>query len=503
MYLLGIDVGTTHCKAGLFEANGTVRALAHRATPTRHAHDGTTCYDPDELWATVAGAIAQVASHVTPKEIAAVGVASMAETGLLLDRRTGTPRTPMLPWSDRSPTPYAEQIAQKSDRYKRFCATGQYPNFKSALAKLLWLRDQDQRITDGAVWLSTADYIVYRLTGALATDPTLAVRTYAFRIDRCSWDDEWLRQWELSPDLFPPVLPSGSSAGGVFDYADVGLLPETPVAVAGHDHVCAVLAVGAIRSGTVFDSMGTAETLIGAIAQRPLGRTEYESGLTYGPHVVPNQLYWMGGLSAAGGSVEWLRALLGEPALSYEALDHLLATANDDPSGLVYFPYLLGSGTPHPDAQVTGALVGLRAEHGRAHVAKAVLEGTAYELEFIRRAAAHGIGTTIDTIVAAGGGTRNRYWLQIKADVHGCPIRVPHVAEVTVLGAALLAGIGVGMYADANDALRQMQHHDSEIVSPNEERHQIYRTLYEQAYLPLQTPLRQASRALAHQRAQQ
>ncbi len=503
MHLLAIDVGTTHCKAGLFATDGTMRALAHRATPTRQRSDGSVVYNPDALWSTVAAAITQAASHVVPKEIAAVGIASMAETGLLIDRRSGTARTSLFPWFDRRPTPHAAQIAQESDRYERFCATGQYPNFKSALAKLVWLRDQDQSITHDAVWLSAADYIAYRLTGALATDPTLAVRTYAFRVDGRGWDHDWLRQWSLVADLFPPVVPSGAPVGGVSDqHTQLGLNPGTPVAIAGHDHVCAAFAVGAAAPGRAFDSMGTAEALIGAVGAQPLGQPEYDSGLTYGPHVVPGRLYWMGGLSAAGGSVEWMRALLGDPPLGYDALDLLLPAAGPEPSGIIYFPYLLGSGTPHPDPQAGGAFVGLRAEHGRAHLVKAVLEGTAYELEFIRRAAEHGTGVSIDALVAAGGGTRNRHWLQIKADVHGCPIQVPHIAQATVLGAALLAGVGAGVYADADDALHQTRHQDAETVSPNAERQQIYRTFNEQAYLPLQAPLRHVSHMVAHQRAQ-
>jgi xylulokinase len=446
--------------------------------------------------------INDVACNIAPKEIAAVGVASMAETGLLLDRRTGTARTPMLPWFDRRPTAYAAQIAQAGDRYERFCATGQYPSFKSTLAKLLWLRERDHSITNGAVWLSAADYIAYRLTGVFATDPTLAVRTYAFRVDGRDWDHDWLRQWGLAADLFPPVLSSGTPVGGVSDHgAQLGLSPGTPVGIAGHDHVCAAFAVGAAVPGTAFDSMGTAEALVGAIGARVLGQPAYNSGLTYGPHVVPDLGYWMGGLSAAGGSVEWFRALLSDPPLPYEALDQLLAAAGDDPTGIVYVPYLLGSGTPHPDPLATGAFIGLRAEHGRADLAKAVLEGMAYELEFIRRTAEHGTGVPIGSLVAAGGGARNRHWLQIKADVHGCTIRVPHIAEATALGAALLAGLGAGVYADAAAATCQT-YQAAATVFPNDARHQIYRSVYQQAYLPLQAPLRQLSHTLAHQRAQ-
>jgi xylulokinase len=434
----------------------------------------------------------------------ALGVASMAETGLLLDQETREARTPFVPWFDRAAALYAEQITQTSERFERFCATGQYPSFKSSLAKLLALRERDASLLDGAVWLSTADYIVYRLTGAWRTDPTLATRTYAFRIDHGAWDTAWPRHWEVSPDLFPAVEQSGAPAGTVRSNTarQLGLADTTTAAVAGHDHVCAALAGAAVDAGTVFNSLGTAETLIGAVPMQSLGKAEYDGGLGYGCHVVPDRLYWMGGLSASGGSIEWLRPLLGEPALSYADLNVLVHEVGSDPTGIMYLPYLLGSGTPHPDAQATGALVGLRATHTRAHISKAVLEGTAYELEFIRRAAERTTKAPIRSVVAAGGGTRNRHWMQIKADVGGVPIQVMRVPEATVWGAALLAGIGRGVYRDAAEAVAVVERQPRTTFMPDPKRHGAYRRLYEEAYVPLQAPLRQISHTLAQQRAQ-
>lgn len=494
--LLGVDIGTTHCKAGLFDRNGALIALAHCPTPSHQDADGAIVYDPDQLWATVANVIRETTAQA-PAQIAAVGIASMAETGLLVDRRAGTPYTPLLPWFDRRPAAFVDQIKQAADRFERFCATGQYPNFKSALAKLLWLHE-NQALPGGALWLSVADYIAYRLTGAFATDYTLAARTFAFRLDRQTWDDDWLREWDFRADLFPQAQPSGTPSGAVrADCADqVGLVSGTPVAIAGHDHVCAAFAAGAIDPTRIFDSMGTAETLIGALPTRSLGHNEYAAGLTYGCHVDKDRLYWMGGLSAAGGSLEWLRSLLGDPPLEYAAIERLIDRAGPAPTGILYLPYLLGSGTPHPDQRVRGAFIGLSAGHTRAHLMKAVLEGTAYELEFSRRAAERGTGAPISTIIAAGGGTRNHHWMQIKADVGGCRFEVPAVAEATVFGAALVAGIGCGVYRDAAAALEQTRRPPTATFTPDQQRHAVYHRLYEDGYLPIQQPLRQIAERL-------
>jgi xylulokinase len=162
----------------------------------------------------------------------------------------------------------------------------------------------------------------------------------------------------------------------------------------------------------------------------------------------------------------------------------------------LFFPYLLGSGTPHPDQHVKAAFIGLAADHTRAQLVKGVLEGAACELEFIRRAAERGTGKPIDTVIAAGGGTRSDQWMQIKADVGGHTIQVSPLVEATVLGAALLAGIGCGMYRDADEARSHVCTQQAAVFTPNHERHQQYRHLYEHVYEPLQQPLRQIAQKL-------
>lgn len=336
-----------------------------------------------------------------------------------------------------------------------------------------------------------ADFVVHRLTGALATDYSLAGRTFAFRLDRKTWDGDWLREWALETDLFPPALPSGQPAGKVTpEHERLGLRDGTPVAVAGHDHLCGAFAAGVTAPGRVFDSMGTAETLIGALPERQLTRADYDTGLMYGCHTARGHLYWMGGLSASGGSVEWLRALPPTP-LTYADLEALLDSAPHTPSGLLYFPYLLGSGAPHAEASARGALIGLTAAHSLADLLQAVLEGAAYEIEFIRRAGAEATGQSIEQLIAAGGGVHNRRWLQIEADVSNYRLEVLAQPEATLLGAALLAGLGCGLYAEEREALAAVAQAETETFLPDAGRHAVYRRLFEGGYLKLQTPLRE------------
>lgn len=481
MLFLGVDIGTTHCKAGVFDAAGRVISIAHRPTPAQTTPDQRTIYDPQALWQATVSLIREVARE----GIAAVGVASMAETGLLLDRATGAARSAFLPWFDPASRPQAEYLRSAFDPLERFAKSGIRASFKCSLARLLWLREQARVSFDGGVWLSAADYIVYRLTGSLATDFSLAGRTYAFDILRRRWDTELLDALGFPHDIFPAALQSGTAAG-VVTASDSGLPPGIPVTVAGHDHVCAALAVGAVRPGVVFDSMGTAETLVGALESLQLDAQTWASGLSYGCHVMADRYYWMGGISASGGSVEWLRAALNDPPLTYEQVADLAAAVGDEPTGILYYPYLSGSGIPRPDPSAAAALIGVRAAHQRGHLVRAALEGVAYEFETIRRAAEAASGHPIAVITAVGGGTRSRAWMQIKADVTGCRFDVCALPEATLLGAALSARRCAGQ----GDQPLNLMDGGYESFLPDAARHRQYRRIYEEGYLALQAPLR-------------
>lgn len=501
MLLLGIDIGTTNSKAGLFRTNGQTVAIASRPTVTHRSEDGVSYYDPEEMWRTIASAVREAIRGVDPAQIAAVGITSMAESGLLVDRTDGRPLSPFMPWFDACSKPQAERIKAASDAYERFTKSGLHLSFKLGLAKLLWIRAHyPEAFTPNACWLSASGYIAYRLTGGLACDYTLAARTYAFRIDTKEWDEAWLRQFGFSSAIFPEALPSGAVMGRVTGEAAAAtkLARGTPVAIAGHDHVVAALAAGAIVPGVVYDSMGTAETLVGTLPERPLGRREYEAGMSFGCHVAAGRNFWMGGNSASGGSVEWLRAQLGAGAepLPYERLLALLDGVKPGPTGILYYPYLSGSGAPEPEPKAKGAFIGLTKEHGQGHLIKAVLEGTAYQLEAIRRSAEEIAGRRIERLQVVGGGTRNPHWLQIKADVSCFTLELPPIPEATMLGAGMLGGIGSGVYASAEEAAAAIDKSGTRTVEPDPDRHQAYARIYEEGYAILQEPLRRMYRTL-------
>lgn len=492
---LGLDLGTTHCKSCLFSIDGALLRRAVRPTPAGLDVDGRYYHDPAALWQAAASAIREVVTAEPHVHIEVIGVASMAEAGLLIDRATGMTRTAILPWYDARSEAEAEAIAREDEPLALFRRSGLHPSYKYGLAKVLWLRARDPGITTGAVWLSVADYAVFRLTGVMVTDPTLAARTYAFAVGEGRWDDAWIRHFDLDPALFPTVLPSGTPAGTVTREAadSTGLESGIPVAVSGHDHICALPAAGITAPGPVLDSIGTAESLLGVTGRYEAGERELQSSLTLVPHVLPGCFCWLGGLSSAGGSIEWLRAQLADEPLSYDAVARLAEETNAGPTGILYFPYLQGSGAPCRDQSVRAAFIGLSASHRRGDLVRAVLEGTAYEVESIRRAAECLTGRDVAELIVVGGGARNAAWVQIRADISGCTCRVPDLPEATALGAGLIAALGAGIFTTVEEitTAARRRRDEGRVVLPDEDRHHAYRHLYETGYLAFQAPLRQ------------
>jgi sugar (pentulose or hexulose) kinase len=495
MMIVSIDIGTTHIKAGLFKISGEINSFASRKNIVHSTEDGRYYYDPDEVYHAVCEVIREVSSECDPNSIETMGITGMAETGLLVDKVTGSIHYPFIPWFDTFATSKIQSISNTIEPVEHFKKTGMRLSYKCALIKLLWLKDEYKRNLDGDVWIGVADYVAYRLTGSIKTDYSLAGRTCAFSITQKKWDNNFLSEHGLDVSIFPEAQSSGSVVGHLREeWADDIRLPHgIPICISGHDHVCAAfgvrVAINDSSSELIVDSIGTAEALTGIIDERNLGEKDYTSGFSYGCDVMPRHLYWMGGLSESGGSIEWIGNLINDPPITYGLLEDMVEKAGNGPTGIMFFPYLSGSGSPHSNANARGAFIGLHKSHRREQILKAVLEGTAYEMEYIRRKAESGLGVDVNKIAVVGGGTKNLHWLQIKADVYGCSLNIPELSEATLLGAALLAGIGVGIYQINNGCIDKLMSFKQHIILPDQERHQIYKELYEHHYIPFMESL--------------
>ncbi|MDQ0972556.1 sugar (pentulose or hexulose) kinase [Neobacillus niacini] len=485
---LSIDIGTTNLKAGLFDEDGSCKVVSSRQTPYgTHPDDRYTYIDPQALWSNIAELIEEVLGSFRSPHVRAVSITSMAESGLLLNADTGKPATEIIPWFDDSSIEYVNFINNNIDSFAQFCKTGLHTSFKYGLAKLLWLRERDPSLfNQNVVWLSISSFIGYCLTGEIAEEQTLAARTFVYQIDKNKWDDATITHFDFNPKLFPHVTHCLKPIGNVKkDVNKLGLNFETKVYLAGHDHICSSLAAGIVTSGHVYNSMGTAETLVGTFTKRKLTLEDYESGLSFGIHPIDNMYFWMGGHSSSGGSIEWMRDILGDDRLTYEKINSYLEQADEGPTGIIFYPYLSGSGAPNPNPHAKAAFLGLKKVHQKPDLLKAVLEGNAFQMEMIREAAETTTRLSISTMSVIGGGVRNPYWMQIKADVSFIDLFLPNITEAALCGAALTAATGEGIYPTLKDAVAATIKADNMVVQPDHEMYKQYRQIYKDQYKPI------------------
>lgn len=466
---LGLDVGTTNCKAVVVESGGgAVRDVATAAAPTPSRGS--------DLVVTVGRLIAEVVSR-SPRPPDCVGVASMAETGVPLDA-DDRPVGDLLTWNRGSPERQlaAEELVQALGAASLFAATGVRPSAKVPLAGCGYLRRHDPpRWSAMRRWAGAADLITLALTGSLTTDHTLAGRTMAYRLPEpagssgCApstalapgFDRDLLAVVGLRPDQLPRVVPPGESAGHIRRSRTAGpLRPGTPVVVAGHDHAVGAWAAGVRAPEQVADSLGTAEALIAVLGSRPDPVEVAAQGMSLVRTVAGDREALVAGTASAGAMLTWW----AERADSGSALPWLLAAVPARlarPTGVVVLPYLNGRQTPEPDPD---ARIEVHGSHGEfrpldeldeVDQVRAVLEGLSFQARWMlstlhRYSGAAGRAE----VVALGAPARpGSAWLQVKAVVGPDRLRGVSHPEPVAAGAALLAGVRTGVLDPAQARL--------------------------------------------------
>lgn len=503
--LLGVDVGTTNCKAAAYTPAGHLIAQARAATPVTTPAPGRAEHDANELWRAVAAVIRATVAQLpdagyTADDIAALAVASMAEAGVLVDE-DGRPLTPMIAWYDQRTLGEGRWWADVFGARRVFDITGQTPQPIYSLCKLMWLRRHlPDAFARAAAWLNVADWIAYRLTGEPATDLSLASRTLALDVTRRVWSAEMLDAAGVPAQLMARLVPSGGVVGRVTAEAAAltGLATGTGVAAGGHDHIVGAFGVGATEPGILLNSLGTAEAMVLALCAPTLTDALFEQRGHLGIHAAPDRYYTTGGVAGQGASLEWARELLapGEPGEpGYRRLNALAAAAPPGSGGVVFLAHLRGAGRPHNDPTARGALVGLTPGASRATVARAVFEGMAFASRTLLESMEAATGVRAEAMLVIGGGARNPTWLQIRADVMQRPLRVVAVDEATAWGAAALAGLGAGVYADTQAMLTRAAF-PAQLIAPNPAHADLYERAYRDIYFPLYAALRATNREI-------
>ncbi len=489
--IIGLDIGTTSIKATAFDVHGRALASAGVPTPTHHPRADWAFFEPDELWRgtciVLRKTVAALPAEYAP---ASVAVASVGESGVPLDVH-GEPTHNIIAWFDRRTIAQAEWWHAHVGWDRTLRTTGLSPRVIYGANKMLWLRDNEPdawRRT--ARWLNVADWIAFKLCGEQAADYSLASRTLLFNLARREWSADLLTRANLPASLLPTAVPSGTHVGDVHAAAAqaTGLGAGMPVAAGGQDHVCGAFALGITEHGEMVDSMGTAESLFVALAQ-PVLDSERAVGFPQGAHVVPERAYAMGGMYLSGGAVDWGRRLLGEPEVGYAEFVALATNAPPGSGGVFFLPHLRMANPPQDDPLARGAFLGLSTDIERRHLARAVLEGLAHEAYASLVTMSERFDLAPQHILAIGGGARNELWIKIKAAVSGLPFHVAQTEEAVCLGAAMLGGIGAGVYDSFAQALQQVRI-ATKTIEPDARLHAFYAARHEQVYVKLYETLK-------------
>ena len=475
-YLLGLDIGTSGAKAVVCDQHGGVVAAALIEYPLFAPRPQWSEQHPDDWWRGAVQALRQVIAQagIAASDVAALGLTGQMHGAVFLDA-AGAVIRPALLWNDQRTAAECAEITQRVGAARLIVLAGNPALTGFQAPKILWLRNHEPgHYARLAQVLLPKDYIRLKLTGVSATDASDAAGTLLLDLRTRNYSEEILAALDVPRAWLPKVYEGPQVTGTLLPAIaiELGLPAGLPVVAGGGDNAAAAIGTGVVRRGVVSSSIGTSGVVFAhadEIALDPQGRLHTFC------HAVPGKYHLMAVTLAAGGSFRWLRDTVAAttddrrpttetrrdtqaPVVSgqwsYDDMTMLAATISPGAEGLLFLPYLTGERTPHLDPLARGAFVGLTARHTRAHLCRAVMEGVVYSLrdglEIMRS-----LGLPIAQIRATGGGGKSAFWRQMQADIYGVEVATLAAEEGPAYGAALLAGVGAGVFASVDAAVGQ------------------------------------------------
>src|SRR5690242_5507983 len=464
MHLIGIDVGTGGSRAVLIDAAGRVVASATvEHQPFVSLQTGWAEQDPHDWWSASALAIRAAIDKagISADQIKGVGLSGQMHGAVLLDESDEVLR-PAIIWCDQRSADQCRSLTTNVGASRLIELTCNPALTGFTLPKLLWVRDREPEL-----WrrvrsvLLPKDYVRFKLTGNKATDVADASGTLLLNVAARRWSEEMLAAAEIDAELLPRVYESQEITGVVSARAaaETGLRAGTPVVAGAGDQAAGAVGLGIVRPGMISATIGTSGVVFATTntpALDPQGRVHTFC------HALPGRWHVMGVTQGAGLSLRWFRDQFGVTANKvpdgdvskgdpYDSLTAEAARVPPGADGLLWAPYLMGERTPHLDPDARAALVGLTASHTRAHVVRAILEGVAFSLRDSFTLFAE-MGVPVKNVRLGGGGARSPLWRQIQADVYGREAEILEAEEGAAYGAAILAGVGAGMWSSVDAA---------------------------------------------------
>lgn len=494
-YLLGIDIGTSSCKAAVFDRNGCVRASANGSYPVYYPKEGWAEQNPEEWWEAVCGCIKEILKkgQISPEQIAAVGIDGQSWSAIAVDENgqvlTNTPI-----WMDTRAQEICDRLNDEIGKDKIFEVAGNSLQPSYTTAKILWYKENLPDVYKRTYKiLQSNSYIAYRLTGEMTQDVSQGYGLHCFDMRKGVWNEEMCEKLGIPINLLPEIRRCDEVVGAVTEKAagECGLCTGTPVVAGGLDAACGTLGAGVIHPGETQEQGGQAGGM--SIC---MDTYKADPHLIMGFHVVPGQWLLQGGTTGGGGVMRWFeQEFAGEERFVAEDTEESslvqlnrkgekIAPGSD---GLVFLPYMSGERSPVWNPYAKGVFYGLDFAKTKGHFVRACMEGVAYSLRH-NLEIAEKAGAKVETLCAMGGSANSLLWTQIKADITGKPVSVPSSDTATTLGAAILAGVGVGFYKSYEEAVsltvKETRRHE-----PNMENRAVYEKGYK-TYLEIYRSLK-------------
>ncbi len=446
--LLGIDIGTSACKVAAFTLQGRLVAQASKDYPLLSLGQGRVEQDPNHWWEATGDALRRLADQIDTSRILGVGLSGQSWSAVPVDHQ-GEVLANTAIWMDTSAAGLCRELSNRidPDRLLRVSGNPLQPSYTTPKIALM-ARERPDLYRRTAVFLQSNSFIALRLTGQISQDLSQAYGLHCFDTVTGQYDQGLADDLGIDLAKLPTPVDCHQVIGQVTAQAGAvtGLRPGTPVVAGGLDAACAALGAGVLRPGQVQEQGGQAGGM-SVVTERPTP----DPRLILSRHVVPGLWLLQGGTVAGGASLRWARQTLGCPDLDFEAISAQADGVGAGADGLWYLPYLSGERSPLWDPDACGVFFGLRLGTSRAALFRAVMEGVAYSL-MDNLCVAEAAGAACRTLTATGGAAQSLVWTQIKADVTDRVVEVPAAGQASTLGAALLAGVGVGAYTGFDQA---------------------------------------------------
>lgn len=501
MSVIGLDIGTTGCKAIIFSDQWEILGQASREYPIQTPQPTWYEQDAELVWSKTMDGLAEAIAQNQGDSPRAMALSVQGEATIAVNQQ-GKPIRPAILGMDTRTVPENQWLADQFGAEALFQRTGIPMHTMNTITKLLWLRDHEPKLWQTAdQFLLYEDFFMRRLGGKACISPCLASRTQMLDLETRDWMHDVLDICHIDITRLAQLSPPQGGQISVLkqDVArQLGLNQSVRLISGGHDQACAALGSGIVQPGSAMVSSGTAEVIEVAMSTPTLDDTLRQGGISVYQHVVPN-LYLAMTLNHSGGlCLRWFRDILCQNkyqqalATGQDAYDLILRNAKEGPTDLLVLPHFSGAGTPLLDTTSKAAILGLTFATTQAEIAKAILEGLTFEFK-MNLDLLHFTGIKIHELHTVGGGSKSPLWLQLKADIGQLPLRVPRVKEAACLGAAILASVGCGTYADAASAAADAVQFDRNIKPAETNKHAYEKrfSLYKELYPLLINTLRQ------------